>query len=284
MPQTRVDEEFEHSVTYEDTVKHWVLYTLDAIESESDPETKPDAVEDAANTARQAGVYPEEIYEYAAGEDSIVFRNKREIQATLSDMARDGKSWEDGSRPVNRRTEATTWEGVDVEYRYRLNDFGRKVLLDLGVPQRLPNRRDFDEVDRGLGVKPAHQPGWWQDEYDLFSDEWDIRENDWIQADVENVYYKDEGDMAFAEDRGYKHIGTKLAEAFPDVTFVLTIGPYRQHDLMYAIRDPFRQVVQIDIYSPMSLHRRNDEITANFEALVTDLAKGLANVREEYDD
>lgn len=271
---TEVANEFDHSVTYSNTVKHWVLYTLDGLEADR-------ATDNEDNPAREQGTYPEDIYEFAAGDDSIVFKSVREIQTTLSQMAREGEPWEDESRPVNRRTDSTEWSEADVEFRYRLNEFGRKVLLDLGVPEKLPNRRDFDDDDRALGVKPAHEPGWWQDDWELYDSEWDINDNEWGQLDHDRVYVKGTGDYAMVNQRGYERIGTELAEAFPEVTFVLTCGPYRQHDLMYAIRDPWRKVVQIDIYSPMALHRGNEEIQHSFEQLVRDLHAGLEAVSED---
>lgn len=274
------DEDFEQEVTRRNTIKHWVLYTLDALEATREPGEDDDR--GLPNPARDKGSYPSDIYEYAAGDDSIVFRSVNEIQSMLSAMARDGVAWEPESRPVNRRTDSTEWDEADVEYRYRLNEYGRKVLLDLGIPDELPNRRDFDEDDRELGVRPAHEPGWWQDGYDLYDDEWDVRDNDWVESEYERVYFKDEGSKTFTE-RGYAAIGRDLAEAFPDVTFVLTVGPHRMHDMMYAIRDPWRKVVQIDIYSPMALHRSTEEITTNFEHLVRDLKRGLANAEERYD-
>lgn len=269
MAPTSTTTEFDHSVTRPNTVKHWVLYTLDSIEAEAHSDDDP------VNLAREEGVYPERIYEYAAGDDSIVFSNHWEISSALSKIARMNDNTDD-PRPVNRRTDATEWDGPDVHYRYRLTDYGRNVLLDLGVPEKLPNRRDYDAADRDLGVKPAHQPGWWQTDWELFGDEWDARDNDWTATDHPRVYYKDEGATMF-ENRGYTKIGRKLADVFEGVTFVLTVGPYRSHDLMYAIRDPWRKVVQIDIYSPMAMHRTKEEMQTSFEALVHDLRSGLAN-------
>lgn len=280
-PQHDSTNEFDHDVTYRNTVKHWVLYTLDAIEAENQEYDEPSDQE--LNEARNFGTVPEDIYDFAAGDDSIVFWNEQEIASTLSELGRMAEFWQNENRPVNRRTDATDWEGPDVKYRYRLTEFGRNVLLDLGVPDQLPNRRDLDEEGRMLGVKPGHQPGWWQDEYELYGDEWDIHDNDWIPTDHERVFYKDDGDHGLGEDRGYSTFGEELAEAFPEVTFVLTVGPYRQHDIMYAIRDPWRKVVQIDVYSPMALHRSSEEISANFESLVKDLHKGLESVTEEDD-
>ncbi len=268
--ETAVD--VDHSVTYSNTVKHWVLYTLDALEASAEPE------DDGDNEARQVGTYPEDVYEFAAGDDSIVFKSKSEIAQTLSNLANDGSPWQKDSRTVNRRCEASEWDGADVKFRYRLNDFGRMVLLDLGVPDQLPNRRDFDEDDRSLGVKPAHEPGWWQTTYEHYSSEWDVTDNEWIATDHDRVFAKDEADYSLIENRGYDSIGREVAEAFPDVTFVLTCGPYRQHDLMYCIRDPFNKVVQIDIYSPMAMHRETGEIARHIKRLVAGLHEGLEHV------
>lgn len=267
------DSSVDHEVTYRNTVKHWLLYSLDGLEASREPPADDDR--DKPNPARDKGSYPSDIYEFAGGDDSIVFSSEREVSGTLSELARDGNPFDNSTRTVARRTEATEWEGTDVKYRYRLTEYGRNVLLDLGIPDKLPNRRDFDEEDRSLGVKPAHEPGWWQPDYELYSSEWDIRDNDWHATSHSRVFYKDPGSEGLGTDRGYQAIGEKLADYFPDVTFVLTVGPHRPHDIMYAIRDPWRKVVQIDVYSPMVLHRSNKEITENVEALIHDLVKGL---------
>ncbi len=274
--------EYDHTVTYRNTVKHWVLYTLDALESEHEPESKADG----ENSIRSRGASPKDIYEFAAGDESIVFKSKSEIGRVLSSMGCSGSPFTDESRPVNRRCEASEWEGADVKYLYRMNEFGRNVLLDLGVPDKLPNRRDFDANDRSLGVKPGHHPGWWRDspDYEHYTDEWDVSDNDWIETDHDRVYAKEEADHKLIENRNYVELGTEIAEAFPDVTFVLTCGPYRQHDLMYAIRDPWRKVVQIDIYSPMALHREEGEIARRIRNLVSELHKGLRTVEDEYSE
>lgn len=275
------DDDFTHSVTYPGTVKHWVLYTMDAIEAEHAPESTPhDADEDGGiNTAREDGVLPEDIYEYAAGDDSIVFKNHYEISTALSEMARSGDAGF-GNRPVDRRTNATDWGGPDVKYRYRLSSYGRNVLLDLGVPEQLPNREDYDSEDRELDVEPAHQPGWWQadSEYEHFTDEFDIRDHDWLPSDHNRIFFKNESAEALSNNRGYYAMAEDLADAFPDVTFVLTVGPYRMHDLAYVIRDPWRKVVQIDVYSPMAMTRSPDEIKRNFEGMVRDIHRGLESV------
>lgn len=262
-------------VTYENTVKHWTLYTLDAIEADRDPE------DDSENPARRDGVAPDEVYEYAAGDDSIIFRNRQEVSKVLGEMARKGNPFDPTTRPVERRSEGTDWDEPDVRYRYRLTEMGRDVLLELDRPTMLPNRQDFDDEDRELSVVPAHHPGWWEADYELYDDEWDVRDHDWIPTEHNRVFLKDEG--AEALDRGYRAIGTKLADEFQDVTFVLTVGPHRSHDMAYAIRDPWRKVVQIDIYSPMAMHRSQEEVSLNFEALVRDLRRGLAQVSDETD-
>lgn len=282
MPNTTTDDSDDTpTVTYPNTVKHWILYTLDAIEA--DAETPDDeSPTESENPAREHGTTPDHIYDFAAGTDSIVFRNAHEIASSLSDMARLSEPWENEKRPVNRRTDATDWHGLDVEYRYRLTALGREILLDLGVPTKLPNRQT-DEFDRDIGdVKPSHKPGWWKsdhEDYEYFTSEWDIDDNDWTPTDHDRLYYKDESAKLF-EDRGYLSIGTDLTERFPDTTFVLTVGPHRAHDLAYIVRDPFRKVVQIDIYSPMALHRTTEQITHNFESLVKDLQKGLESQGE----
>jgi hypothetical protein len=187
-------------VRYSITVKHWVLYTLDALEYS----TEPDDNTGTTNQTRDSGAYPEDIFDFAAREESIVFKSAAEVGTTLSKLTRTGPQSNDDPRALNRRTDRTEWDTVDVEYRYRLNTHGRKALLDLGVPTKLPNHRDYDTDDRRLDVQPSHVPGWWQKAYEHYDDEWAINANDWLETDHERVFAKDEADFGMLEDRGIR--------------------------------------------------------------------------------
>lgn len=153
--------DMENIPTRRNTVKHWVLFSLDAVEHANfDPET-------GENPARESGVTPREMYEYAGGDSGRIFKSRNEVSAALSELARDSY----GDRLVNRRTDATGWRTSDVEYRYRLTGSGREAIEYLGVPARLPNRKEYDTDDeRELHSEPNHVPGWWHDaaerEYD----------------------------------------------------------------------------------------------------------------------
>lgn len=268
------------TVTRPNTVKHWVLYTLDAIEAEHAPEATPhDADEDGGiNTARDRGVTAKRIYEFAAGDDSIVFSNQTEISAALSDMGTMAQYYDNESRPVNRKAIGGDWYGPDCVYGYRLTGFGRSEILKLGVPDKLPNRHDFDDEDRVLGVKPAHEPGWWRDDWDHFSSEWSIYDNEWVATDHDRVFY-----FRDAEEwgRGELPMVYEIADAFPNCTFVITMGPHRFHDISYCIRDPFNWVIQIDIYSPGLILPDGREWDEHVSALVTELHHALESVHED---
>lgn len=260
--------EYNHRVTSENTVMHWILYALDAWESH-DPDDR-----------RDQGGKPTHVFDYASDDngESLVFRGIPEVRHQMKMLAEDRKA-------LARRTDETGWHDDDVDWYYRLNEEGRKALLDLGIPEYLPNRRD-PEFDRQLPMEPNHQPGWWlseddQPDYDV-EEGWHYEDNEWVGTDYDRVYYKEVADATLGVDRNYTKLGRKLAEVFPDVTFVLTCGPYRPHDLMYRIRDPFKKVVQIDVYSPMSKCREKNEITAAFEALVRDLHHALDRAADEF--
>lgn len=277
--------EYKHSVTSENTAMHWILYAMDAWESQT-PEQN-----------REQGCKPVDVWEYATDREgeSIVFRGAPEIRHQMKVLATERDA-------LDRRTDETGWVGSDVDWYYRLNEQGRKALLDLGVPQYLPNRRD-PEHDRALPMEPSHQPGWWLDDdddeeqddadsesdgeqsaEDADDDDWDINDNDWIADDKEDgLFFKSEADALMSQQRAYDKLGRELAEAFPEATFVLTCGPYRPHDMMYRIRDPFKKVIQIDVYSPMALHRGTEEIQQAIEQLARDLHEALETVSEEYD-
>jgi hypothetical protein len=246
-----------------------------------------DAIEaDDPADNREQGCDAETVYDYASDEDdnSLVFRDEHEVRHALKTLHNDRHA-------LDCRTDETTWHGHDVDRFYRLNETGRKALLDLGKPEYLPNRRD-PEFDRGLPMEPNHTPGWWLGDDDTEDDEqfevdaeWQLEDNDWIQdEEVANVYYKDEADALMADQRSYDAIAHELSEAFPEVTFVVTCGPYRTHDIMYRLRDPFNKVVQLDIYSPMALHRETSEITKSIEMAVKDLHQALETADEELAD
>lgn len=255
-------------------MKHWVLYTLDAIESEGlEMEDQMDP--------RVTGSTPKRIYAYAGGDDSIVFRNKQEVSTALSEMGRMAPFYENENRPVNRRSLETEWDEADVHYVYRLTDFGRRVLLDLGVPDQLPNRREED-FDRDLVVEPSHRIGWWSEEFAHYGSEWDIRNNDWNETDHERVFYRDSASELF-EDRGFLTFAKWIADQVPEATLVCSVGPYRGYDMQYVIRDPWRKVVHVDFYSPMTRFRDGETIKENLRGLVSDLRRGLESVHEVDD-
>lgn len=270
MPDSEIEE--EPTVTYSNTVKHWVLYALDAIECEHQ--------NGESNPARENGTDAEAIYEHAGGEDSIVFRNPMEVRNALSEMARLAPPYQNQYRPVNRRTAATSFDDeIDVDYSYRLTQFGRERLVELGVPDELPNRRDYDTEERELPeVQPSHRPDWWMDsESGLDADTTWIEETEWVETDHDRVYYHSEAD---AFGRGEDSLVADIADAFPEATFVITMGPYRLHDIAYVIRDPFERVVQIDVYSPMTMHRNTDEIEHNISYLVNDLHSAFERLED----
>lgn len=275
MAQATTTADVHNGVTSANTVAHWVLYALDAIESQNPDQT------------REVGSNAVDVWEHASDDngESIVFRDAPEVRSQLKWLAEERGA-------LARRTD-DEWVNGDPEWQYRLNDDGRKALLDLGVPEYLPNRRD-PEFDRQLPMEPSHAPGWWYEDDDdggnpnfAIEDGWSYDDRqDWVawSEDSEQVFFKDAADASMAKQRGYEKIATELAEAFPEVTFVVTCGPYRSHDLMYRIRDPFDKVVQIDVYSPMALHREPEQIQESFEQLVCDLHHGLENVTEEVVD
>ena len=266
MPETaQPTVDIDHGVTSENTVAHWVLYALDAIESQN-PEQH-----------REVGQNAVDVYEHASDENgaSIVFRDAPEVRGQLKWLAEERDA-------LDRRTD-DEWVGDDPDWQYRLNEQGRNALLDLGVPEYLPNRRD-PEFDRELPMEPSHAPGWWREDDDGGNPNFEVEpgwsmddRDDWVawSEESDRIFFKDAGDASLAKQRGYHKIAVELAEAFPEVTFVVTCGPHRPHDLMYRIRDPFDKVVQIDVYSPMALHRETAEITENIERLVRGLHRGL---------
>jgi hypothetical protein len=268
-PQQIENHEYDHSVTSEHTVMHWILYALDAWESQ-DPEQH-----------REDGAKPKDVWDFASGpdDDSIVFRDDSEARYQMKQLATERGA-------LARRTDETGWHGDDVDWYYRLNDCGREALLDLGVPGYLPNRKD-PEFDRQLPMEPSHRPGWWietnsQSESDV-DEGWQTDDNEWVESGYEDVYYFEKRDQMMCQERGYHKLGEELSEAFPEATFVLTSGPHRMHDLMYRIRDPFNKVVQIDVYSPMAMHRTADEVVTAFKQLVKDLHGALQQVEGDSD-
>lgn len=264
--QEQSSDETEYSIPKKNTVAHWTLYTLSGIE-ESEASS-------GCNEARQDGVTPERVYKFAAGDDSIVFDNVREISSALSKLADRKEEWH-YNRVCERKSEETDWEGPDVRYRYRITSFGRMLLSSLGTPDKLPNRRYYDTGDRDISVLPNHDPDWWKDTHELYSSEWNPYDNEWVPTSIDNAYFKNEAQEETVKRRGYMHLVEELAEAFPDVTFVVGCKPFASYDLAYAIRDPWTPVVQFSIYTSLALHRPDDEINAYFTSLVEELHHAL---------
>ena len=258
--------EYDHRVTSTNTAMHWILYALDAWESKDEQH-------------REHGATPDNVWDEASdsNDESIVFRNVSEVRHQMKQLATD----RDG---LDRRTNETKWSGLDVDYRYRLSDHGRKALLDLGIPEYLPNRRD-PEHDRQLPMEPTHEPGWWLDTDDQpdweIEEGWSIDGHDWLQTNYDRVFYKDEADKW---GRGELEIVEDLSNAFPEAMFVITMGPHRFHDLAYCLRDPFNKVVQIDVYSPVFLSRTGNEIRVTVQDLVKELHEALESAEEEWGD
>lgn len=256
-------------ITRRNTVKHWVLYTLDAVEASTEG-------------ARGRGVVPDAVYEHAGGDDSIVFTDVREVAAKLSEMAREGNPFDQSTRPVNRRSAATDWDGPDVLYRYRLTDLGRAALLDLGTPSKRPNRNDLRDAERALDATPGHEPGWWQDEASEAGAS--PAAADRIETDVPGVVYASAADRGVIEDSAFDGVGARLADVFADTTFVL-----RGRDAAPAgDRGRFHPVI-LDVDGPtveVGVHTAGAEAVdaGDFGRLVYEINRALQAVRDEYGD
>ena len=200
----------------ENTVKHWCLYVLDAMEAE---DQAPEPYDEY--TPREIGITADDIYHYAGGEDSIVFTHFNEISTKLSEMARET----DKPPLIERHAEGTSWEGPDVIYRYRLTDTGRTANRLLGRPEKLPNRKDFTEQERELSVKPRHKPS--EDQSDEEPSPLMGFWNPWTErvsvSGTDRVFYLSHHDVQTDENVGLVEFCKRLTEVsdFQDLTFVL---------------------------------------------------------------
>lgn len=75
--------------------------------------------------------------------------------------------------------------------------------------------------------------------------------SDWIGTEQERVYYRSTADRW---DRGEFELATAVAQRFDGWIVVITMGPYRGHDLHYDIYAD-SQIIHIDCHAPaMALH------------------------------
>ena len=219
------------------TRKHWVLYALSKHETEKGPNKAPNA---------------DELYEYAGGDDGIVFKNPKEVSSVLSKLRRKESL-------LDRRTRATDWDGRDVNYEYRLNTSGIDQIVEIGAPDQLPNRRNLNDEDRSLSVslEQSHNPRQaWEGSSETAG---------WIDTEDPEVKYNSRADKF---ERGEFEVAKKVSDEFPGWTVLISMGPWRSYDIEFGIHDAFNKVIYLDFYSAGPL-------TRGWEFTVDDVVRDL---------
>lgn len=109
---------------------------------------------------------------------------------------------------------------------------------------------------------------------------------EWVATDHDRVYYKSEADRF---GRGEFALAKFVADHIPGWTVLITMGPYRTHDLAYEVRLD-EQVINLDCYSagmavfgPDISYREEHPAVEHAEALIHDIAKGIKDGGGEFE-
>jgi len=110
--------------------------------------------------------------------------------------------------------------------------------------------------------------------------------SDWLATDHKRVYYRS---MADQWNRGEAELARAVAEQFDEWTVVITMGPYRPHELAHElIQDD--QVIHLDcyaagmvVYGPDIEHRPQHPAIEHGPDLIRDIAQDIKNVESEPD-
>lgn len=92
----------------------------------------------------------------------------------------------------------------------------------------------------------------------------DSAKNRFLKTEHERVYYLDNKALA---GRGEFEVRCQIADAIPDVNFVITMRPYRSYNLQYKVIKS--NLVWLDFYSVRPAEDYNPE------DVVQDIKKGL---------
>lgn len=110
--------------------------------------------------------------------------------------------------------------------------------------------------------------------------------DEWISTDHDRVFYRSKGHRW---NRGELALAKFVADQFPGWTVVITMGPYRPHDVSYDIF-PDDRLIHLDVYSvglvqkdPEASIRPGSSIVELAESVVLEIAKLIGDSDAEID-
>jgi len=108
----------------------------------------------------------------------------------------------------------------------------------------------------------------------------------WVETEHERVFYESENDQF---DRGEFQLSKFVADHLPGWEVLITMGPYRAHDIHYEVL-PDERIIHIDYYSPGMLlygedfpHREEHPAVEHAESLLHDVARGIKESDGDFD-
>ena len=108
----------------------------------------------------------------------------------------------------------------------------------------------------------------------------------WLPTDHDRVYYRHGGDRF---ERGEYLLAKFIAEHITGFDVVITMGPYRRHDVSWELH-PDDRVIHLDCYSAgFKIHgegvpyRPEHPATHRAEQLIHEIARGIAKAGVEFD-
>jgi hypothetical protein len=109
--------------------------------------------------------------------------------------------------------------------------------------------------------------------------------DEWVSTSHDRVFYRSEGDEW---KRGEYALAKFLADHIPGWTVVITMGPYRGHDIHYEVHSD--GLIHLDCYSvgmvaydPGFPPRTQHPVVEHAESIIHDIVQGIKNSDADFD-
>jgi hypothetical protein len=109
--------------------------------------------------------------------------------------------------------------------------------------------------------------------------------DDWIATGHDRVFYRSKGDQW---NRGEYALAKFIADHIPGWSVVITMGPNRGHDILYAVHSA--GLIHLDCYSVAMVasgseypSRTQHPVVENAESILYDIAQGIKDSDADFD-
>jgi len=109
--------------------------------------------------------------------------------------------------------------------------------------------------------------------------------DEWIATSHDRVFYRSKGDKW---NRGEHALAKFIADHIPGWTVVITMGPYRGHDIHYEVHSA--GVIHLDCYSvgmvacgPGFPQRAQHPVVEHAESIIHDIAQAIKESDADFD-